>query len=125
MPALKLRSWGSSPEAFSGSIKVGFSVVATNWQAQADGFMQLEARAPSDPAHEYVMVEVNVLNADRKHEFEVTPRGRFGAPDQRALWTIPVRKGQCVELKLAEQEWDKPSVEIPVHAQFIYFGVEK
>ncbi len=120
---LDAMSVGGGKEAFSGTIKVPYKTQTTKWQASADGFMQLEVRAPSRPAHEYLMVEVNVLNSKGHKEFEVTPRGLFGGPDQRALWTIPVRRGQYVELKLDEHESGKPAVDINVHAQFIYFGV--
>ncbi|MBR6021107.1 MAG: hypothetical protein IK066_01660, partial [Kiritimatiellae bacterium] len=118
-------SVGGGVEAFSGTVNVGYSTVTRTWQAEADGFMQLQVRAPSKPAHEYLMVAVNVLNSDRSTAFEVTPRGLFGGADQRALWTIPVCKGQFVQLKLDEDYSDKPAVDIGVHAQFIYFGVEK
>ena len=77
------------------------------------------------PASDYLMVEINVLDEKGNKEYTVTPRGTFGGENRKALWTIPVRKGQKVQLKLDESEKDKAAVNVPVHAQFIYFGVKE
>ena len=120
---LSQTSVGGGVVAFSGTVSVPYSTQTNTWQAAGDGFMQLRLIGPSAAAIGYVNVEVNVLNSNGSTAFEVTKRGDFGGADRRLLWTIPVRKGQQVELKLDEDEKEKPDCEIPVHAQFIYFGV--
>ena len=116
-------SVGGGEVAFSGSISVPYKTQINEWQAAYDGFMQLKVTAPPKPASDYLMVEINVLDEKGGKAYTVTPRGTFGGENQKALWTIPVRKGQKVQLKLDESENNKPSVNVPVHAQFIYFGV--
>ena len=116
-------SVGGGEGSFSETISVPYKTQIRAWQAAYDGFLQLQVTAPIKPAIDYLMVEVNVLNSKGDKEFTVTPRGSFGGENQRALWTIPVRKGQFVQLKLDESERDKAAVNVPVHGQFIYFGV--
>ena len=120
---LSQMSVGGGVVAFSGTVSVTWGTKTNTWTAASDGFMQLRLIGPSAAATGYVNVEVNVLESNGSTAFQVTPRGYFGGADRRLLWTIPVRKGQQVQLKLGEDERNKSACDIPVHAQFIYFGV--
>jgi len=119
-------SVGGGELAFSGSLACGSNGSQTwKWTAAGDGFLQLQAKTP-DSLADAMQAGVDVLDEKGNNAFTVTPLGALGpsgGSSRRLLWTVPVLKGQTVQLTL--KAGSSAFTLTSARAQFISFGVKE
>ena len=111
---------GASPSQIG--IISTYESTGRSWQAENDGFFQLQATCATAGNGE---VQLELLDESDNRILEVTPKGKVGrktGEERRLLWTVPVRKNQKVRLTLYSTGGGYFEL-ASVKAQFVYFGV--